>query len=448
MAVVSPFAALRYDPCKVAGLENVLTQPYDKITPPMKQEYLERSPFNLAHIIKGEVRPGDSAKDNVYTRAAAYFRDWMSQGILVRRDRPAFYAYFQEFHPPEDPSGPLLVRRGFLGLGKLESYDSGVVFRHEQTLSAPKADRLELLRATRAHFEPIFMLYSDPEKQMERVLNERATQPPIVEVKDEYGVIHRVWDVEEPEQIRKIQEHMREKKLIIADGHHRYETALNFWRECRASRSHAGDSDCAYAIMAFVNMDSEGVVILPTHRVVSGVAGFSREDFLAKAGRYFQSQEYPFSPSEGPRVASQKFRAEMTAAARQGATAIGVLFQGCHAFYLLQLRDEAERERWLPDLSPAERSLDVTILHRIAFALCLEMDEESVRNEKFLTYVRGFEEGVEGVLQEQAQACFFLNPVRIEQVREIALAGRLLPQKSTDFYPKLLSGLVIYPLEG
>ncbi|MBI1955671.1 MAG: DUF1015 domain-containing protein [Acidobacteria bacterium] len=448
MAVVSPFAALRYDPRKVDGLENVLTQPYDKITPEMQQEYLERSPFNLAHIIKGEVQPGDSATDNVYTRAAACFRDWIARGVLARRDRPAFYAYFQEFRPPEDPSGPLLVRRGFLGLGKLESYDSDVVFRHEQTLSAPKADRLELLRATRTHFEPIFLLYSDPKKQIEQVLNERASQPPVVEVQDEYGVIHRVWDVEDPQQIRTIQEHMREKKLIIADGHHRYETALNFWRECVAARPHAGDSDCAYAIMALVNMDSAGVVILPTHRVVSGVAGFTRENFLAKAGRYFQSQEYPFSPSEGPQVSSQKLRAEMTAAARRGATAIGILFQGCHAFYLLQLRAETERAHLLPELLPAERSLDVTVLHRIAFALCLGMDEESVRKEKFLTYVRGFEEGMENILRGKAQACFFLNPVRIEQVRAIALAGRLLPQKSTDFYPKLLSGLVIYPLEG
>ncbi|MBI4465429.1 MAG: DUF1015 domain-containing protein [Acidobacteria bacterium] len=448
MAVVSPFVALRYDPRKVGGLESVLTQPYDKITPQMQQEYLERSPFNLAHIIKGEVRPGDSTTDNVYTRAAACFRDWMTQGVLVRRARPAFYAYFQEFHPPEDPSGSPLVRKGFLGLGKLESYDSGVVYRHEQTLSAPKADRLELLRATRTHFEPIFMLYGDPERRLDRILDEQATRPPIVEVKDEYEVIHRVWDVEDPEQIRTIQQHMRAEKLIIADGHHRYETALNFGRECQASRPPAGHSDCAYAIMAFVNMDSEGIVILPTHRLVSGVTGFSRENFLAKAGQYFQCQEYPFSPSEGVRVVSQKLRAEMTAAARQGATAIGILFQGCHAFYLLQLRDGAERARLLPEILPAERSLDVTILHRIAFALCLEMDEESVRKEKFLTYVRGFEEGMENVLQGKAQACFFLNPVRIEQVREVALAGRLLPQKSTDFYPKLLSGLVIYPLEG
>ncbi|MBI3894494.1 MAG: DUF1015 domain-containing protein [Acidobacteria bacterium] len=445
MAVVSPFAALRYDPRKVGELENVLTQPYDKITPQMQKQYLQRSAFNLAHIIKGEVRPGDSATNNVYTRAASSFREWVSQGVLIRRDRPAFYAYVQEFHPPDNPNGPPLVRRGFLGLGKLESYDSGVIFRHEQTLSAPKVDRLELLRATRTCFEPIFMLYSDPKRQIDQVLDERAVQLPLVEVKDEYGVIHRMWDIEDPQQIQIIQEHMREKKLVIADGHHRYETALNFGRECMASRPHTSDSDCAYAIMTFVNMDSEGIVILPTHRLISGIAGFGREDFLAKAHHYFESQECPFSLSEGPQEASQKLRAEMASAARQGATAIGVLFQGWNAFFLLKAR---ERQILLPELLPAERNLDVTILHQIAFARCLGMDEESVRNEKFLTYVRSFEEGMKSVFHGKAQACFFLNPARIEQVREIALAGRLLPQKSTDFYPKLLSGLVIYPLDS
>ncbi|MBI4460874.1 MAG: DUF1015 domain-containing protein [Acidobacteria bacterium] len=447
MAVVVPFAALRYDPRKVGNLENVLTQPYDKITPQMQREYLERSAFNLAHIIKGEVRPTDSAADNVYTRAAACFHDWMAQDVLSRRERPAFYAYFQEFRPPEDPSGPVLVRRSFLGLGKLESYDSGVIFRHEQTLSAPKADRLELLRATRTHYEPIFMLYSDPQRQIERILNERCSQPPAVAVKDEYGIIHRLWDVDDPQQIQAIEEQMREKKLIIADGHHRYETALNFGRECRAARPHAGDSDCAYAIMAFVNTDAEGIVILPTHRIVSGIAGFTREDFLAKADLYFQSEEIPFS-SEGQLAASRALRAAMNSAAQRGETAIGVLFRGHDAYCLLQLRDEAKGVPQLADFLSAERNLEVTILHRIVFALCLGMSEEAVRTEKFLTYVRRFEEGIESVLQGNAQACFFLNPARIEQVQEIALAGRLLPQKSTDFYPKLLSGLVIYPMES
>ena len=295
MTVVSPFAALRYDAEKVGDLERVVTQPYDKITPEMQRQYLQQSPFNLAYLIQGESREGDTSTNSVYTRAAVLFRSWREQGILVRHSKPAFYAYFQQFSLPEALGGRTLLRKGFVGLGKLEAYDRGVIFRHEQTLSAPKADRLELLRATRAQFEQIFMLYSDPQRQVESLLEEVAAQPPVVRVQDEYGVVHLLWDVEMPSQIRAIQEGMQDKKLIIADGHHRYETALNFQSECQASRPHSGICDCNFVPMTFVNMDSEGIVILPTHRVVLGLPGFSSEGFLSSAAGYFQLTEYAFA---------------------------------------------------------------------------------------------------------------------------------------------------------
>ena len=447
MAVVLPFPALRYDARRVGDLEKVLTQPYDKITPEMQREYLERSPFNLAHIVKGEGKQEDSAGNNVYTRAAALFRNWQEQGIFIERKTPALYAYFQQFCVPGLPPGPPLVRKAFIGLGKLEAYDAGIVFRHEETLSAPKADRLELLRATRAHFEQIFMLYSDPESSIERLLEEETAAPPMARAEDEYGVIHQLWEIENPEKVRAIQQHLLAKKLIIADGHHRYETALNFQRECRASRPHTGEADCSYMPMTFANMDAEGIVILPTHRLVSGVSGFRAEDLLAKAAPYFETSEYRFSGPESRRAMAQQLRADMASAA-EGGTAIGAVLQGFDCFYLLRRRREVELDRLWPDLSPAQRALDVTVLHRLVFAQCLGVDEESVRQEEFLSYIRDFEEGLESVAQGKAQACFFLNPVSIQQVRRIALEGRLLPQKSTDFYPKLLSGLVISRLRS
>jgi len=241
---------------------------------------------------------------------------------------------------------------------------------------------------------------------------------------------------------------MRDQKLVIADGHHRYETGLNFARQCRASRPHAAQSDCAYLPMTFVNMDAEGIVILPTHRLVHGVSGLRREGFLAKAAPYFQRGQYRFFDAETLRAAWQRLRAEMAEAAAQGRTAIGAFFNGADSFDLLELRPQVDRERLWPELLPAQRSLDVMALHRIVLEQCLGMDEEAVRQERFLTYVREWEEGVETLLAGKAQACFFLNPVTSEQVREIAMSGRLLPQKSTDFYPKLLSGLVIYPIRS
>ena len=456
MAIVVPFAALRYDERKVGRLETVLTQPYDKITPEMQREYFARSPFNLAHLIKGEVRPEDTPENNVYARATGLFRSWQEQGVFLERSTPTLYVYWQRFDcahhrqfcAPGVAGGQPLVRKALIGLGKLEPYDAGVVFRHEETLAAPKADRLELLRATRAHFEQIFMLYSDPERRLERRLDEETAGPPVARVEDDYGVIHLLWEIESPEKIRAVQEEMRDKKLVIADGHHRYETGLNFARECRASRPHAAASDCAYLPMTFVNMDAEGIVILPTHRLVHGVSGLRREGFLPKAAPYFQRGQYRFFDAETLRAAWQRLRAEMAEAAAQGRTAIGAFFYGADSFDLLELRPEVDRERLWPELLPAQRSLDVMVLHRIALEQCLGMDEEAVRHERFLTYVREWEEGVETVLAGKAQACFFLNPVTIEQVREIAMGGRLLPQKSTDFYPKLLSGLVIYPIRS
>ena len=446
MAVVVPFAALRYDERKVGRLEKVLTQPYDKITPEMQRAYFERSPFNLAHVVKGEVRTEDTPENNVYTRAAALFRAWQEQGIFLERKTPALYAYWQRFCVPGMPGGPLLVRKALIGLGRLEPYEAGVVFRHEETLSAPKADRLELLRATRAQFEQIFMLYSDPERRAERLLDAATAHPPSARVEDDYGVIHTLWEIADPETIRAVQQEMRDKKLVIADGHHRYETALNFAHECRASRPHAGEGDCAYLPMTFVNMDAEGIVILPTHRLVSGISGFDREGFHAKAAPHFERGQYRFFDAETLHAGWRRLQAEMAAAAAAGRTAIGAFFEGADSFDLLELRPEVDLERLWPELLPAQRSLDVTVLHRLVFAQCLGIDQESVRQEKVLTYVREFEEGVETVLQGKAQACFFLNPVTMGQVREIALGGRLLPQKSTDFYPKLLSGLVIYPV--
>jgi uncharacterized protein (DUF1015 family) len=444
MAIVSPFAAICYDAQKVGGLERVLTQPYDKITPEMQKDYFARSPYNLAYIIRGEIDETDSPADSVYSRAAARFRAWREQGILIERPKPALYAYFQEFCVPGRPARSRMVRKGLIGLGKLEEYSSGVVFRHEQTLSAPKADRLDLLRATRAHFGQIFMLYSDPERAIDRLLDRAASYPPFAQVEDDYGTVHTLWEIDDPLEIEAIRDLMQDRKLVIADGHHRYETALNFQRECAAASPHNGSEDCSHVMMTFINMDSEGIAILPTHRLVSGVPEFTRSGFLSRAARYFKGREYAWSsPSERSAV-MRKLESDMAASAAAGRTAIGAVFHGHDAFYLLELREEAKRLPAIEELSPPERSLDVNILHRIAFGLCLGMDEESVREEKFLTYVREFEEGAQRVFQDQAQACFFLNPVKIQQVKEIALEGKLLPQKSTDFYPKLLSGLAIY----
>src|SRR5436309_2432005 len=229
MAHIEPFRALRYDPARVA-LPSVVTQPYDKITPEMQDRYYASSPYNLVRIILGKQQTGDHPGESAYTRASDFFRDWRRQGIFLQDTQPSVYVYTQRFAIPG--GNREAERRGFIALGQLEDYSAGVVFRHEQTLAKPKADRLNLLRATRAHFGQIFMLYSDPAGEIDKLLAQSQAVPVVAH--DEYEVTHRLWPVSDSQIIAAVQAKMAEKKLIIADGHHRYETALAYRNECRA----------------------------------------------------------------------------------------------------------------------------------------------------------------------------------------------------------------------
>ena len=410
MARVFPFQPWRYAR-KAGAPENLVTQPYDKISPAMQKRYLSLSPYNLVRIILGERQPGDGDGNNVYTRAAQHLDDWTAAGVLERESSPSFYAYTQEFEVPD--TGERLTRKGFIGLGAVEDYSLGTVHRHEQTLSGPKKDRLELLRHTHAHFGQIFMLYPDPDMAVDRVLDEEATREPDVTVRDEDGAVHRLWRVSEPARVSAIQRHMADKKLLIADGHHRYETALAF------SRENAALPGADKVMMTFVNLHSPGLKILATHRLVSALENFDAEAALKKLGA---------KPAGSPDHLKRTF-----ATPAPGKIRIGVALADRPELYLV------ERDR-----QPGE--LDVEVLHRGILAGVLGIGEEAVREEKFLKYVRGIDAAVERVRSGEAQIGFLLEPTTIEQVTGVAFGGGVMPQKSTDFYPKLLSGLTIYKL--
>src|SRR5665213_92286 len=303
MARIYPFRAFRYNPGLVRA-EDAVTQPYDKITPAMQQSYYQRSPYNLVRVILGLPELFDVYKRQVYTRAAENLQDWRKEGVLSQDNEAAIYAYSQRYEVPGAP-GTTQERRGFIALGELADYSQGIVFRHERTLAKPKSERLNLLRATRAHIGQIFMLYSDPGLTAEQLL---FTNPPTpdIEVTDEYGVLHRVWKISEPSTINLLLSAMQDKKLIIADGHHRYETALNYSREHAPDPTNASVERPAgnlpqppypeaAAMMTFVNMDARGLTILPTHRVVHGLKDFETAKFLKRAAEYFDVR--PLSPS-------------------------------------------------------------------------------------------------------------------------------------------------------
>jgi uncharacterized protein (DUF1015 family) len=441
MARIYPFEALRYNPARV-HLEDVVTQPYDKITPSLQQAYYQRSPYNLVRIILGLPELFDNATSNVYTRAAEHFNEWRKQGVLFHDNEPAVYAYSQLYAVPGEDN-LLRERRGLIALGELVDYSAGVVFRHEKTLSKPKSDRLNLLRATRAHFGQIFMLYSDPVHTVEKLIFS-SDAPPDIEVTDDYGVVHRLWKISEPAVINLVTTAMADKKLIIADGHHRYETALNYSRERQpddvAPRTARGTYQApaypeAAVMMTFINMDSEGLTILPTHRVVRDLPNFSVEDFLNRARAYFDVSEV--SPARDPLEVLRS-----TAASGKSIFFVATAKGG----YLLISKPEKVAEA-LPGYSERQRKVDVAQLHGVILENLLGLSQESIANQINLSYLRDASEALDLVRNGQAQIAFLMNPATLDQLRDVAFAGETMPQKSTDFYPKLLSGLTIYALD-
>jgi uncharacterized protein (DUF1015 family) len=416
----------------------VVTQPYDKITPAMQERYYGASPFNLVRIILGRHESDDTTGNNVYTRAAEYFRDWRRRGILRLDAAPSIYAYSQRFHDPA--TNAERERRGFIALGRLEDYSAKVVFRHEQTLAKPKADRLDLLRATRAQFEQLFMLYEDS-GEIDSLLAEATKNPATTEVTDEYGVVHRIWQVSDARVIDSLRLKMRDKKLVIADGHHRYETALNYRDERRAAATQevaaSGPAPYEYVVMTLVSVNSPGLLILPTHRVVHSLPSFSADDFLTSSRKYFDVEELDAALDAGRATAIL---------CERGVSGVALLAVTADRALLLT-KPKPAAQKFLARVSERQQALDVVQLHKCVLEGVLRLSGESIRNQQNISYIRDAAEAIAQVRSGKANVAFLMNACSVQQVRDIALAGEVMPQKSTDFYPKLLSGLATYALE-
>jgi uncharacterized protein (DUF1015 family) len=458
MARIYPFRALRYDPASV-NMEDVVTQPYDKITPAMQQRYYEASPYNLIRVILGKHEPNDNEQENVYTRAAHTLRNWRKDRILAEESELALYGYAQTYTVPG--TNEVRERRGFIALGHLYDYADKVVYRHEQTFPKHKSDRLALFKATRAYCEQIYMLYSDPGFTAEKLIfgtsgqstgngkAERDSSPADLAITDEYGVLHRVWKLTDPTIINLIVTAMADKKLIIADGHHRYETSVAYAKERSAqlklplnqpfmgeeSKLSPGNLPTpafpeAAMMMTFVNMDAPGITILPTHRVVHGLKDFSTEAFLTRAAEFFTITPL-IAPDLEPLVVADGVA--FVAASRDGN-------------HLLTAKPEAIK-RALAAISPRQARLDVVQLHSIVLDRLLGLDQETITKLGNVRYIRESSEAVGLVKSGEADIAFLIRPVTLDQLRDISLSGDVMPQKSTDFYPKLLSGLAIYALD-
>jgi uncharacterized protein (DUF1015 family) len=326
-------------------------------------------------------------------------------------------------------------------LCRVEDYSVGIVHRHEETLSGPKADRLELLKATRAHFGQIFMLYSDPQVEVETALAAETGGRPWESVTDEYGTVHAVWRATAPSTIERGKTAMHAKKLS-AHGHHRYQTALAYRNYCRSQAMH--DERAEYVIMTFIRKESEGLTILPTHRVVHSLPRFDWSAFLATAGQFFETEALQLQGSID--TWGRRFIESLADSGRERPT-LGA-YAGPGKLALLRLRTDLDLKKLLADLSTSLHRLDVIILHRLLLENVLGIDRQAVREEKNLRYVRDYERASDEVESGKAQLAFLMNPTPIQAVWENALSGQVLPQKSTDFYPKLLSGLTGYWLDN
>ena len=422
MAEVLPFRGYRYSREEIADLGDVVTQPYDKISEQMQQEYLKRHRYNIVRVIK----------NNDYANAGETLNQWIQSGILKQDDSPSFYPYEQTFHF----EGQSFSRLGFMGLVSLEA-DPDSVKGHERVLDRPLEDRLNLIRSTEANEGPVFMLYSDPSMQVDQLIR-RFTQDhaPIIEVTDGDGNRHRMWQACEKDLHQQIGDILSGSQFYIADGHHRYKTSQLYYQECQARGwKVVGGESFDKRMVTLFNLDSPELKILPTHRGIHNLKEFDLEQFLSRLEPDFQVEK----------VATL---GELEAAMEGPGVRIGLAAQDNPTYYLLQLRKSTGDEpTFMAGITGALRQLDVNVLHEGILNACLGVDARQSSGQAQVAYFRHRGELLAQLEQGDLQAAFILNPTRLDEVRELSEQGEKMPQKSTDFYPKLLTGLVMMKME-
>ena len=432
MATIRPFRGVRYNPEMIPDLSAVVSQPYDRVRHGLQEKYYDLSPYNIVRIIKGKEWPGDGKGSNVYTRARDTYQSWLGEGILIREDVPALYVLHQTFTLPD---GSTKTRQGLIAALELSRFDEGVVLPHERTLSGPKVDRLNLMRATAANFGHIFMLY--PGDRINDLLGAAVEGQPGLELHElfEHDVTQRFWAVTDPDVVAAVVEEMAPRRnLIIADGHHRYETALNYRDEMRAAHPDApANAGFNYRMVTLVSMEDPGLVILPTHRLIHSYGRMEGAAALDRAKEYFD-------------LAPVADRPALRAALAEADPAHPRLGFYDGAYTALTLRDTAVLERLLPGRAPDWRLLDVSVLHELFIERVLGIEKGAVERKENIEYLRDPQMGYDAIDQGEAEFLLLMNPTRMEQVRACTAAGEKMPQKSTDFYPKVISGLVMRPI--
>jgi len=419
-AEIIPFKGVLYNPKRV-DITSVTAPPYDIVTPELKEVFYSRSPYNIIRIDFGKDKDGDSEKENRYTRAEKSLNNWLKQGILITDSKTSFYCYEADYKI----NGRKKKLRGFLGAVKIEDVGSGKIHPHEMTYSKPKTDRLNILRFCKANISPIFSLYSSPGRLTSSILKKIVKEKAFIEAKNGDGFIHKLWQISDKASIKTIKKELSDKDIFIADGHHRYETALAFKNEiAKKGLIKTGKEPFNYVMMLLVNMEDDGLTILPTHRLAKIEKKKKIHDALKP---YFNIKVINFD-----RTTEEQAKHDMFKAMQKSKHSFGMFTKGKKAFYVLKFKGSYSKINSHPSL----KNIDVTILHKFIFEKLLGINK--------FEYEMDAELVIKKLKNGPFQAAFFLNPTEVHDVRKVALAGQRMPPKSTYFYPKILTGMVIY----
>ena len=436
MAAIRPFRALRYNTTDPLSVALVTAPPYDCINAEEQEELYRTHPHNIVRIILGKGTPVDTDKHNRYTRAASLMAKWRQAKILVRDAQPALYFYQQEF----EIDGKSYLREGFLARVGLEEFGAGKIFPHEETMPGPKEDRLKLMRTTKVNTEPIFGLFPDPENQVTAMFHHGGhVCDPLVQTVDGSGIVHRLFACHDAAAIKRVADAMAERPIFIADGHHRYETALAYRRELQAAGETIGPEHPASSIlMLCVSMHHPGLAILPTHRILSGLPSLTAERFRKAAAEHFDWKDLLGAEATSPRVDAHLKESH--------GHAFGLWVRGTTKAFVLTLKDPKVMDQFAADHSKAWRKLDVAILERVLLKADLPKAIDPADTPR-LSYVHLSQQAFDAVHEDGADAAILLRPLPVQSLQDVASHGERMPAKSTYFYPKAISGLVINPLD-
>ena len=446
MAKIIPFKGILYNKEKIRDIKDVVAPPYDVISPAEQEELYKRHENNVVRLILGKESNSDTPDNNRYTKARDSFDSWQRDSILIKDAFPSIYVYSQEYHLGETEGFEKKRRLGLIALSKLEDFGEGKIHPHENTLAKPKEDRLKLMQHCNANFSSIFGLFSDPSKRIDSVLKDYMRHSPLYDLVDDAGMRHTLWAIRDNRAIQIITSVMSDKQIFIADGHHRYETAINYRNEMRGKLpDFSGEELYNYVMMYFTNTNSEGLSILPIHRLVSNLSNFDKKKIVEKAGEFFNIEKLSFNESDEKTVKQKLFSDIKERGEKEH---IFGMYLGNDEYLLLTLKDEDVLDRLITNSRhPSWKKLDVTILHTLLIEKVLRISEKNLAEQKNITYTISGDEAIKDVKAGKYQIALFLNPTKIEDVKDVAAAGEKMPQKSTFFYPKLITGLVMNKLE-